>query len=83
MRVFFLLLLLFLCSFYSYSQEGFPTNGVEDIRENHYALTNAKIHLDYKTTIENGILIVKNGLIDGVGSNINIPDGIRVFDLAH
>ena len=81
MRVFFLLL-SFLCSFYSYSQEGFPTNGVEDIRENHYALTNAKIHLDYKTTIENGILIVKNGLIDGVGSNINIPDGIRVFDLA-
>ena len=75
-------LLTFLCSFYSYSQEGFPINGVEDIRENHYALTNAKIHLDYKTTIENGILIVKNGLIDGVGSNINIPDGIRVFDLA-
>ena len=81
MRVFFLLL-TFLYSFYSYSQEGFPTNGVEDIRDNHYAFINAKIHLDYKTTIENGILIVKNGLIDGVGSNINIPDGIRVFDLA-
>ncbi len=81
MRVF-LLLLTLISSFHLYSQEGFPTNGVEDIRENHYALTNAKIHLDYKTTIENGILIIKNGLIDAVGSNINIPDGIRVFDLA-
>ena len=50
MRVFFLLL-SFLCSFYSYSQEGFPTNGVEDIRENHYALTNAKINLDGKQQI--------------------------------
>ena len=47
MRVFFLLL-SFLSSFYSYSQEGFPTNGVEDIRENHYALINAKINLDGK-----------------------------------
>ena len=81
MRIFFLLV-IFLCSFHSYSQEGFPTNGVEDVRDNHYAFINAKIHLDYKTTIDNGILIVKNGLIDGVGSNINIPDGIRVFDLA-
>ena len=78
MRVF-LLLLTLISSFHLYSQEGFPTNGVEDVRDNHYAFINAKIHLDYKTTIENGILIIKNGLIDGVGSNIKIPDGIRVL----
>ena len=80
MRIFFLLL-TFLCSFYSYSQEGFPINGVEDVRDNHYAFINAKIHVDYKTTIDNGILIIKNGIIEDVGSSIDVPDGIRVFDL--
>jgi imidazolonepropionase-like amidohydrolase len=80
MRIFFLLLTL-LCSFYSYSQEGFPINGVEDIRDNHYAFINAKIHLDYKTSIDNGTLIIKNGLVEDVGSNIDIPNGVRVFDL--
>lgn len=80
MRIFFLLLTL-LCSFYSYSQEGFPINGVEDIRDNHYAFINAKIHLDYKTSIDNGTLIIKNGLVEDVGLNIDIPNGVRVFDL--
>ena len=80
MRIFFLLLTL-LCSFYSYSQEGFPINGVEDIRDNHYAFINAKIHLDYKTSIDNGTLIIKNGLVEDVGTNIDIPNGVRVFDL--
>ena len=80
MRIFFLLL-TFLCSFYSYSQEGFPINGVEDVRDNHYAFINAKIHVDYKTTINNGVLIIKNGIIENVGSGIDIPEGIRVFDL--
>ena len=80
MRIF-LLLLTLLCSFYSYSQEGFPINGVEDIRDNHYAFINAKIHLDYKTSIDNGTLIIKNGLVEDVGTNIDIPNGVRVFDL--
>ena len=80
MRIF-LLLISLLCSFNSYSQEGFPINGVEDIRDNHYAFINAKIHLDYETSIDNGTLIIKNGLIEDVGSNIDVPNGIRVFDL--
>ena len=76
----FFLLLLFV-SYSSKSQEGFPLNGVEDNRDNHYAFINAKIHLDYKISIDNGTLIIKNGIIENVGSNIQIPDGIRVFDL--
>ena len=74
-------LLLFFVSYTSLSQEGFPINGVEDNRDNHYAFINAKIHLDYKTSIDNGTLIIKNGLIENVGSNVQIPNGIRVFDL--
>ncbi|MDG2341967.1 MAG: amidohydrolase family protein [Cytophagales bacterium] len=74
-------LLFFFVSYTSLSQEGFPLNGVEDNRDNHYAFINAKIHLDYKTSIDNGTLIIKNGLIENVGSNVQIPNGIRVFDL--
>jgi imidazolonepropionase-like amidohydrolase len=74
-------LLSFLVSFSSKSQEGFPLNGVEDNRNNHYAFINAKIHLDYKTSINNGTLIIRNGIVENVGSNLQIPAGIRVFDL--
>ena len=74
-------LLSFFVSFSSKSQEGFPLNGVEDNRNNHYAFINAKIHLDYKTSINNGTLIIRNGIVENVGSNLQIPAGIRVFDL--
>ena len=51
--------LLLISPFLTFSQEGFPLNGVEDVRDNHYAFTNANIIVDYNTTIENGILIIK------------------------
>jgi len=65
MRIFFLLL-TFLCSFYSYSQEGFPINGVEDVRDNHYAFINAKIL---------GIDNVTGTIMVGKDANIIISKG--------
>ena len=73
--------LLLISPFLTFSQEGFPLNGVEDVRDNHYAFTNANIIVDYNTTIENGILIIKNGVITSVGKDVSIPEGIRKFDL--
>ena len=55
----FFLLLLFV-SYSSKSQEGFPLNGVEDNRDNHYAFIHAKIHLDYKISIDNGFISINN-----------------------
>ena len=75
-------LLLFISPFLTFSQEGFPLNGVEDVRDNHYAFTNANIIVDYNTKIENGTLIIKNGIITNVGKDITIPEGIRKFDLS-
>ena len=63
------------------AQETFPINGVEDNRENYYAFFNANIVVDYNTTVENGTLIIKNGKIISVGKDINIPNGVRKFDL--
>ena len=80
MRTFILILLLSF-PFLSFSQEGFPLNGVEDNRKNYYAFTNAKIFVDYKNVIESGTLIIKNGKIISVGKDIDIPDGVRTFDL--
>ena len=65
----FFLLLLFV-SYSSKSQEGFPLNGVEDNRDNHYAFINAKIYLDYKSSIDNGTLIINKS--NQIGNNRNI-----------
>ena len=81
LKKYFILLLVIIIPFISYSQEGFPVNGVNDVRENHYAFINANILIDYKTKLENGILVIKNGVITSVGKDVSIPEGIRVFDL--
>lgn len=63
------------------AQETFPTNDVEDHRERAYAFINGTIVKDYQTKIENGILIIKNGIVEAVGSNIDIPKGYTKIDL--
>ncbi len=80
-RIFFIILICFLSLENLFAQETFPINGVEDNRENYYAFFNANILVDYNTTVENGTLIIKNGKIISVGKDINIPNGVRKFDL--
>ena len=80
-RIFFIILIYFLSLENLLAQETFPINGVEDNRENYYAFFNANIVVDYNTTVENGSLIIKNGKIISVGKDINIPNGVRKFDL--
>jgi len=80
-RILSLILVSFLLFENLFAQENFPINGVEDIRENHYAFINAKIFVDYKTVIENGTLIIKNGKIISVGKDIETPKGVKVFNL--
>lgn len=62
-------------------QTTFPVNGVADNDAIVYAFTNATIHVDAKTTIENGVLLVKEGRIVGVGSGISAPEGAVVEDV--
>jgi imidazolonepropionase-like amidohydrolase len=55
------------------SQETFPVNGVSDPRSNSYAFTNATIVKDGQTTLKNSTLIIRDGKITGVGTNVSIP----------
>ncbi len=62
-------------------QTTFPINGVKDKDEAVYAFTNATIHVDPTTTLTNGTLLVSQGRIIAVGSEITIPEGAIINDL--
>jgi imidazolonepropionase-like amidohydrolase len=65
----------------SIAQVTFPVNGTANKNHNTYVFSNAKIITDPETTIENGTLIIKDGLIIAVGTKIAIPKGAVVYDL--
>src|SRR3954462_12938053 len=58
-----------------WTQSTFPENGVADPRHGHYAFTNATIVKDASTTLSNATLIVKDGKIISVGTNLKVPAG--------
>ena len=45
-----------------------------------FALTNAKIYTVTNGIIENGTIIINNGIIEAVGTNISIPGDAQVID---
>lgn len=67
-------------SFIIQAQETFPVNGVADKRDGHYAFTNATIVKDASTTLTKATLIIKDGNIVNVGTNIPIPNDAIVID---
>ncbi len=67
--------------FYSFSQETFPVNGTSNNNHIAYAFVNAKIIVDADQTIENGTMIIQDGLIIAVGTKINLPQGAVIVDL--
>ncbi|RAU82517.1 amidohydrolase family protein [Pontibacter arcticus] len=62
------------------AQETFPRNGVYDERSGLVAFTNATIHTDYKTTVTNATLLIRNGKVEAVGKSVKIPAGAVVVD---
>jgi imidazolonepropionase-like amidohydrolase len=78
-------LLLFCFSLFafhlSYSQETYPVNGSWDVRPGLYAFTNATIVTSADQTIKNGTLLIKDRLIEAVGTAVSIPKGYIVIDL--
>src|SRR3546814_18165379 len=64
-----------------FAQETFPENGVQDQRPRLFAFTNATIVVSAGKTIKNGMLLVRKGKIEAVGSKLNIPRGAVVWDL--
>lgn len=78
------LLTLFLFSFFilriAIAQETFPINGVKDTRPTTYAFINATVVVNSSTKLENATLIVKNGMIESVGTGLAAPKGAIQID---
>jgi imidazolonepropionase-like amidohydrolase len=55
------------------AQETFPVNGIADNRSGTYAFTNATIVKDASTILQNATLIIKNGKVVSVGTNVTVP----------
>lgn len=65
----FLLVLTAICSFFAASANAQT-----------YAITNAKVVTVSGATIDKGTVIIRNGLIDAVGANLQAPADAQVFD---
>ena len=78
-------LLLFCFSVFAfhviYAQETYPVNGALDVRPGLYAFTNATIVASADQTIKNGTLLIKDRIIEAVGTGVTIPKGYVVVDL--
>ena len=75
-----LTVLLVLCFNFLNGQITFPINGVNDERSGAFALTNATIQIDASTRVTNATLLIKGGVILGVGEGIDVPDGFVEMD---
>jgi len=65
-----------------YAQDYFPTNeGVKYSNEQFTAFTNATIHVNSTTTINNATLLIQNQKVIKTGKNVTIPKNCIVIDL--
>jgi imidazolonepropionase-like amidohydrolase len=80
MKRIFLWLTLLSISVATRAQESFPINGIRDVRSGLYAFTNATIVQNANTKIEKGTLLIKQGKIIGVGTNLVLPADVIVID---
>jgi imidazolonepropionase-like amidohydrolase len=66
---------LLLLSEIVWSQSTFPENGIASPRHGEYAFTNATIVKDGITSLTNATMIIKDGKIVAVGTNLKVPAG--------
>jgi imidazolonepropionase-like amidohydrolase len=64
-----------------FAQQTYPVNGSFDVRPGLYAFTNANIVVNANQTISNGVLLIKDKIIQSVGTGTTIPKGYVVIDL--
>lgn len=62
-------------------QETFPRNDVRDERAQAYAFTHAKIVTSAGKTLENATMLIREGKIEQVGTNLQVPEGYQQIDL--
>ncbi|HIN40705.1 MAG TPA: amidohydrolase [Flavobacteriales bacterium] len=80
-RTFYLLLFLLIYGQIIMAQETFPVNGITNKNQVVYAFVNAKVFIDFETVLEHGTVLVQDGKIIDVGTNISIPKGALEYNL--
>ena len=71
------------CSAFAASaQVTYPTNGAPDQHKNAFALTNATIQTDPSTVLEDATLVVRNGKVVAVGSNVSPTAQVSKFAMS-
>jgi len=63
-------------------QDNAPVVGVSDKRVEVYGLKNARVVVDYQTTLENTDILISNGRIEAIGQNLVFPKGAIITDLS-
>jgi imidazolonepropionase-like amidohydrolase len=81
MKKILLTLALVFSTAFLFAQQTYPVNGSFDIRPGMYAFTNANIVVNANQTISNGVLLIKDKIIQSVGTGTAIPKGYVVVDL--
>ncbi len=81
MKKILLALALVFSTVFAIAQQTYPVNGSYDVRSGQYAFTNANIVVNANQTISNGVLLIKNQIIQSVGTGTAIPKGYVVIDL--
>lgn len=79
-KTIYLLLLLLPLKIYA-QEDNAPVTGVSDKRVELYGFKNARVVVDYLTTLENTDILISDGRIEAVGQNLVFPEGTIVTDL--
>lgn len=59
----------------------FPVQGIPDPRLDWYAFTHATIHVNGDQTLQDATLVIREGRITAIGTQIAIPEGAVVVDV--
>lgn len=62
------------------AQATYPLNDVANPREACFAFTNASIFRDAQTIIPNATLVIRKGLVEGVGTSVPVPKDAVVIN---
>ncbi len=80
MRKICLAILLGCFSLSLFAQPTFPVNGVGDERATTFAFTHATTVKDPQQTLQNATMLVRNGKIIAIGTDIKVPGDAIVTD---
>jgi imidazolonepropionase-like amidohydrolase len=81
MRKTLIFLLLILTFQLRAQQDDAPVIGVSDRRVDVYGMKNARVVVDYQTTIEKADILISDGRITDIGPDLVFPKGTIVYDL--